>query len=780
MSSTPEAGRLLGRYQLLYMLGQGGMGEVHLAKLTGAAGFEKLCIVKMILPSMQSDPQFVDRFHHEARVLVQLNHSNIAQVYDMGEVDGSLYMAIEYVSGVDLSRVMSHISQRGAVMPVPIALYLCQQVAEALGYAHRKTGPDGTPLGIVHRDVSPQNVMVSYEGEIKVIDFGLAKSSARAKQTLPATVMGKLGYMSPEQALARSVDHRSDIFSAGIVLWELLAGRSLYPGGTMAEMVAQMANSSIPPLRPVRPEISPTLEQTVMRALAKDPSARFTRADDFARALNELAVREHMTVGAEEVGNYVKAMCPDEFQAERRLQSQLSILRKKGGGAADLSRTESSNVPISSPLPAAAGDGTFVRPSEPGTTDRLTPAQVALTFHDRVVAKPPRQQKADPAVDESMERVMVTVQSGRRKVVMFLIALAAASIMVGLLLTQSPTPTIADRKTNETSTTDKDHDLEEAKPDEKVAEVASEKGTPDDESPQAEKPSEPAPTVSEAPKREPQILRMADIVGSLNKVLRKGDEAYIVLEPRQKYVSGDKLLLVGEAVGKRSRERPVFGDAVIFSVNRSLATLLIEEGLILPDKIFAGRESQRMVVQAPKEPPMRAVSHAEVKTESKTESTAARLDDATTLTVEPPQQQPAAIDIANPFDDQRSKESQVEKPVPPPAAKPSAASIDDAAGAKSGVKQILGQVRFGDGGANPPQWVYIRNGNAFSLKNCQVRLPMNRYYLFGGQTIFPRQEVKISFSKFHADTRAADPRFKEGWSVVYCSEGNGYFWTTPK
>ena len=161
-----SAARFLGRYELMYLLGQGGMGEVHLARLTGAAGFEKLCIVKTILPSMMTDPQFVDRFHHEAKVLVQLNHSNIAQVYDMGDVDETLYMAIEYVPGVDLARVEDRARAMDSAVPVPVALLIGQQMCEALGYAHRKVGGDGVPLGIVHRDVSPQNVMVSYEGEV--------------------------------------------------------------------------------------------------------------------------------------------------------------------------------------------------------------------------------------------------------------------------------------------------------------------------------------------------------------------------------------------------------------------------------------------------------------------------------------------------------------------------------------------------------------------------------------------------------------------------------------
>ena len=368
----------LGRYELLYLLGQGGMGEVHLARLTGAAGFEKLCIVKTILPNVRADPQFVDRFHHEAKVLVHLNHSNIAQVYDMGDTDGTLYMAIEYVPGVDLARVVDRVRAMEAVVPVNVALYLGQQILEALGYAHRKKGGDGASLGIVHRDVSPHNVMVSYEGEVKVIDFGLAKSSARAKATLPATVLGKLGYMSPEQALAKPVDHRSDIYSAGIVLWELMTGRSLFGSGTIPEMMARMARPTIPSISELRPEVSPALEKIVLRALQTDPLARYDRADDFARSLNEIAVHEGLGISAEEVGNYVRAMCSGEYAAERALQSKLSSLAKRksvvGAAPAPVEGTL-----MRAPASAAAAAGGFAPTMAPRSDPGLTPAQKALS-----------------------------------------------------------------------------------------------------------------------------------------------------------------------------------------------------------------------------------------------------------------------------------------------------------------------------------------------------------------------------------------------------------------
>ncbi|WP_375770148.1 protein kinase [Archangium gephyra] len=385
MNDTPPFPRLLGRYELVHLLGQGGMGEVYLAKISGAAGFEKPCIVKTILPALLKDRQFLDRFHHEAKVLVHLVHSSIAQVYDMGEAEGTYYMALEYVAGVDLAYLQEQARNEGQQLPVPVALYLGQRIAEGLGYAHRKTGPDGSPLGIVHRDVSPHNVMLSYEGEVKVIDFGLAKSAARSKYTLPSTVMGKLGYMSPEQVRAEPLDHRSDIYSCGVVVWELLAGRPLVPHGTVGEMMAAMSNPSVPALHEVRPDVDPALDAVVRRALAPSPEDRYARSDDFARALNEQLLRSGSTLGAEEVGEFVRTLCPQAFATQRQLISRVSSnpgLRRTPLPGGSLVPASPGGTARFSPLPQApsqaAGDtgyeSTLVR--SPGAT--ATPAVGAV------------------------------------------------------------------------------------------------------------------------------------------------------------------------------------------------------------------------------------------------------------------------------------------------------------------------------------------------------------------------------------------------------------------
>jgi serine/threonine-protein kinase len=381
---------MMGRYELVHLLGQGGMGEVWLAKLSGTAGFEKPCIVKTVLPALLKDRQFLDRFHHEAKVLVHLVHSSIAQVYDMGEAEGTCYIALEYVAGVDLAYLEEQARARGQGLPVPVALYLGQRMAEGLGYAHRKTGPDGTPLGIVHRDVSPHNVMVSYDGEVKVIDFGLAKSAARSKYTLPSTVMGKLGYMSPEQARAEPVDARGDIYSCGVVVWELLAGRPLVAHGTVGEMMAAMAHPSVPALHELRPDVSPELDAVVRRALAPRPEERYARADDFARALAEQFHRLGATLGGEEVGAWVREVCPEAFAAQRRLISKIS--------SPGLRRPPATPLPGSlSPEPAALGAALG-----PTGTARFSPVPAApVSGYEatalRPVSEPPAPAAAPPA-----------------------------------------------------------------------------------------------------------------------------------------------------------------------------------------------------------------------------------------------------------------------------------------------------------------------------------------------------------------------------------------------
>lgn len=344
-------GKTLGRYELLEQLGEGGMGAVWLARLSGSGGFVKLCIVKTVLPSIATDAEFVSRFLHEGRVLTQLSHGNIAQVLDMNEADGQLFLALEYVAGVDLSRLHAQVRERKEFMPAALVVALIAQAAEGLGSAHRKHALDGTPLNIVHRDVSPQNIMVSYEGEVKVIDFGIARSEARSRHTAQASVMGKLGYMAPEQARGEHVDHRADQYALGIVLWELLSNEAFVRRGTLTEMVVAMAAPSVRPLAPLRPDVPAALEAVVLKALSPLPNGRFDDTDGFAQALTAQLHSLGSTPTKPQLGEYVRKVCEPQFKSQQVLLSRVATIRSPTGQSPQL-------------VSAALAD-TAMRPGEP-------------------------------------------------------------------------------------------------------------------------------------------------------------------------------------------------------------------------------------------------------------------------------------------------------------------------------------------------------------------------------------------------------------------------------
>ncbi len=544
------------------------MGEVYLAKLTGAAGFEKLCIVKTILQRMSADKQFVDRFHHEARVLVQLTHANIAQVYDMGELDQSFYMAMEYIAGVDLSRIEERARDTHVKVPVPIGLYIGQKIAEALGYAHRKVGADGTPLNIVHRDVSPQNAMVSYEGDIKVIDFGLAKSAARSKHTQPSTVLGKLGYMSPEQARGESVNHTSDIYSCGVVVWELLAGRQLFLGETVGEMVALMSNPRIPSLRELRPEISEGVDRALLRALATNPTERYPRADDFARALNEQLVREGASVGGEEVGNYVRGLCPEEFVEQRKLISRLSTVGKPGSGE-HANGAPSQAFGSGESTAAADADGfggtairTTPRPGEgfSGTSLRNTPAPPAV---------PAAPAPAAPSVAAG-DSFTLTIPK-RRAPMVIVLALVVVGVGAGLAVlsrpTEAPAAATAPVPSSEPVVTQpppvqKPEPREPTKP--AVVPVASN--------------PPPVVAVRTGPRRKVEVKKAYEIfVDRGEHFLRAGTAEGLVV--------GARVQVVGPAHGKK---RELIGEATAMEVWPHLARLALDPGVGDPKEVLFG------------------------------------------------------------------------------------------------------------------------------------------------------------------------------------------------
>jgi eukaryotic-like serine/threonine-protein kinase len=279
------AERQFGPYRLVRQIAVGGMAEIHLAKTKGIAGFEKYVALKMIHPNFAEDEQFIQMLVDEAKIAVQLNHANIAQTFDLGRVGEVFYITMEYVDGADLYKILRKASETDIDMPLEVAAYIAKEVASALDHAHKKRSPTGKSLGIVHRDVSPQNVLISYTGEVKLVDFGIAKATMKARQTAVGVIKGKYYYMSPEQAWGDPIDFRSDIFSAGIVLYEMITGQMLYLEEDLHKLLDMARKADIASPTTLRRGIPAQLERIVMHALARQKEDRYQTAGDFATDL---------------------------------------------------------------------------------------------------------------------------------------------------------------------------------------------------------------------------------------------------------------------------------------------------------------------------------------------------------------------------------------------------------------------------------------------------------------------------------------------------------------
>ncbi len=277
--------RAFGHYRLLRQIAVGGMAEIYLAKSRGIGGFEKFVALKVIHPNYSADEHFIQMLIDEAKITVQLQHVNIGQIFDLGRIGDQYFITMEFVDGADLFKVLRRASEIEYDVPVEVAAFVVQEVCAALDYAHHKNDDLGRPLEIIHRDVSPQNVLISYAGEVKVVDFGIAKAALRARQTAAGVIKGKYYYMSPEQAWGDPVDQRSDIFSTGILLYEILTGQMLYLEEDLTLLLDMVRKADIEPVSRRRREVPPELEAIVMKALRKRPEDRYQSAHDLQDAL---------------------------------------------------------------------------------------------------------------------------------------------------------------------------------------------------------------------------------------------------------------------------------------------------------------------------------------------------------------------------------------------------------------------------------------------------------------------------------------------------------------
>ncbi len=380
MGAFPEPRPVkFGRYILLDRINVGGMAEVFRGKMEGVQGFERMVALKRILPNIAADPDFIEMFVDEAKLAVQLQHANIAQIFDLGQVDDNYYIAMEYVSGTDLRSMWDRARQRNRLLPIAMSCHVIQRVCEGLDAAHRKKDETGGDLGLVHRDVSPQNILISFEGEVKVIDFGIAKAANKVSKTQAGVLKGKFGYMSPEQVRGIELDNRSDIFGVGIVLYELLVGDRLFLGESDFSTLEKVRNVEMVPPTRLNKNLSPHLERIVMKALAKTREDRYRHASEMAEDLQRYLFATNQPFSRTDLQRYMQQHFKEEMAKEmERLDRYRSITFEQfvsedetlSGSSLQERMTTEANVSFHTPL------GTRPDPREP-TRSLVKPAPVA-------------------------------------------------------------------------------------------------------------------------------------------------------------------------------------------------------------------------------------------------------------------------------------------------------------------------------------------------------------------------------------------------------------------
>ncbi|MHB8878013.1 MAG: serine/threonine protein kinase, partial [Myxococcaceae bacterium] len=389
-----DRGRRVGKYEILTRLSMGGMAELFLAYTSGPGGFRKFVAVKQILPDVKKDDQFVKMFLDEARITAAFSHGNIGQVFDLGEEDGELYLAMEFISGQNLEQVTKRAFKRQHPIPVGYACRVVRDACQGLHYAHAFTDPSGRPAPVIHRDVSPKNVMITYTGDVKMIDFGIAKAKNRLGRTQVGIVKGTSGYMSPEQVQNFELDGRSDLFSAGVMLHELITGHRLFSAPSDAAMMIAIVEGDIPTPRSVNPRIPEALSDVVMKALARKREHRFATGKEMARAIDQAAAS--LIFDEDRLAEEMRALFEDKMQTTRSLlelatnddagslSEVAGALRDEAVDAAAKSATprgrpSSTATPVPRDVPASAtpGRGRAARSPVPDTTEPALPARKA-------------------------------------------------------------------------------------------------------------------------------------------------------------------------------------------------------------------------------------------------------------------------------------------------------------------------------------------------------------------------------------------------------------------
>jgi serine/threonine protein kinase len=417
-----------GKYTLLRRLATGGMAEIFLARQGGVGGFEKDVVVKRLLPEHAAHPDFVSMFLDEARIAAHLTHPNIAQIFDLGQEGDDYYIAMEYVRGADLRRVCSQGIAEGNYLPLHLAIRVVTEVCDALAYAHSRTDKDGQPMGIVHRDISPTNVLVTFDGGVKLVDFGIAKAANKVSVTKVGQIKGKYGYMSPEQCRGDALDARSDIFAVGINLYEITLGRRLFRGDSDVETIRAIESGAVPAPRSISPDYPATLEQIVLRALAPRPEDRFVHARDMQRALEDFLAECGLRATSGMLAEYMRQLFREQLEREGPDGSGVRALPRPPAVPAATLESNEDDVPdetlgdaapeMLSPVESAEvltsaqavndGPTTRVKLAELRDDDVVDGRRMAIARLPLVAARPkppqiPAQLSAELSIDEIME-----------------------------------------------------------------------------------------------------------------------------------------------------------------------------------------------------------------------------------------------------------------------------------------------------------------------------------------------------------------------------------------
>ena len=379
-----------GQYELLELIAVGGMAEVFKGRVVAAEGFEKLVAIKRILPDLAEDERFVKMLLTEARIHSALSHRNIVQIHDLGiSEDGQYFIVLEYVEGYDLRMITEQLAAEGEIIPEVLSLHIASELAQGLHFAHELKGDDGQPLGLIHRDVTPSNVLISLAGEVKLSDFGLAKR--RHDRSVVGSLKGNLSYMSPEQAMQSPLDRRTDIFSLGAVLFELLTGRRLREITDEVAGWSHVASGAVPSVRTLRPDLPPTIERLLDRALAADPNQRFPDASAFGNAIRQALTEMNVPVGASDLGALLGVVNPP--RRPRSLMMERSKVIRLGPEERAL-REAFAAPPTPAPISLTARE----EPARPraATPRRTTPAPARGAPGPALAAAPRAPTPVDP------------------------------------------------------------------------------------------------------------------------------------------------------------------------------------------------------------------------------------------------------------------------------------------------------------------------------------------------------------------------------------------------